>query len=55
MTKHKKEMEETRWEILQHYLINLSDFALFHGIRKIFLNMTSKNGSKELVSMLQFR
>ena len=47
----------------EKYQTNLSDFALFlavmknkllDGTAKIFLNMTSKNGSKELVSLLQY-
>lgn len=32
----------------------IDDLRLEDGTTKIFLNMTSKNGSKELVSLLQY-
>ena len=43
-----------------NYQLNLSDFALFMSVMKVkkaykvFLNMTSKNGRPELVSLLQY-
>lgn len=38
----------------QERCIELSDLYLEDGTTKIFLNMTSKNGSKELISLLQY-